>query len=84
MLGQRLEGSAANALTRNRHRLSELSAKLDALSPLGILSRGYSVASNADGRVLSSVNDVAQNELITVRVSDGSIHTRVEGKERSK
>lgn len=84
MLGQRLEGSAANALTSNRHRLSELGAKLDALSPLGILSRGYSVASNADGRVLSSVNDVAQNELITVRVSDGSIHTRVEGKERSK
>ncbi len=81
LLGQRIEGAASTVLSSNKHMFSELSAKLEALSPLGILSRGYSVASNKDGRVLSSINDVDECELITVRVKDGNIYTRVEGKE---
>ena len=81
MLGQRLDTASSNTLTQNKHRLSEISAKLEALSPLGILSRGYSVATAGDGKVLSSINDVSKDDIITVRVKDGKIHTRVEDKE---
>ncbi len=81
MLGQRLDTAAANTLTQNKHRLAEISARLEALSPLGILTRGYSVASKEDGRVLSSISDVSKGEMVTLRVKDGNIYTRVEDKE---
>ena len=53
--------------------------KLDALSPLSVMSRGYSVAQK-DGRTVSSVSDVEVGDVITVRVSDGSIRSVVESK----
>ena len=53
--------------------------KLDALSPLSVMSRGYSVAQK-DGRTVSSVSDVEAGDVITVRVSDGSIRSVVESK----
>lgn len=53
--------------------------KLDALSPLSVMSRGYSVAQK-DGRTVSSVSDVEVGDVITVRVSDGSIQSVVESK----
>ena len=53
--------------------------KLDALSPLSVMSRGYSVAQK-DGRTVSSVSVVEVGDVITVRVSDGSIRSVVESK----
>ena len=51
--------------------------KLDALSPLSVMSRGYSVAQK-DGRTVSSVYDAEVGDVITVRVNDGSIRSVVE------
>ena len=79
--GQKLESLIAAKLTTDRHKLSENAAKLEALSPLGILSRGYSVATGSSGKVIASKNDVEVGEVISVRVSDGNIYTRVENKE---
>ena len=79
--GQKLESLISSKLTTDRHKLSENAAKLEALSPLGILSRGYSVATGSCGKVIASTKDVEKGELISVRVSDGNIYTRVEDKE---
>jgi exodeoxyribonuclease VII large subunit len=49
-------------------------ARLDDLSPLKILSRGYAAAFTADGHtVVRSVAQVAEGERIVVKVSDGRI-----------
>ena len=60
---------------------------LDALSPLSILSRGYSVVLK-DGAAIRQVQDAEPGDLLTVRLSDGELLTEMKGKtvydERSK
>ena len=77
LLGQRLETAENNKLVAARHTLAEQSAKLEALSPLSILSRGYSVATGADGRVRTAVAQTAVGEDIALRLADGALHARV-------
>ncbi len=54
-------------------------ASLDALSPLKVLSRGYSVA-EIDGRVISSVNSVNIGDDFTLKLSDGNLKCIVNSK----
>lgn len=58
-------------LHRARIRLQENAAKLQALSPLSVLARGYSVTTLADGTVVHSVNQLSENTEITVQLADG-------------
>lgn len=55
---------------------SSLCAKLDALSPLKILARGYGVASKA-GRIISDVSSVEKGDLINLRLSNGEMECEV-------
>ena len=48
-------------------------AKLDALSPLKVLTRGYSLTQTADGNVVRSVHQIKPGDSIQIRVSDGSV-----------
>lgn len=52
-------------------------SKLDAMSPLTVLSRGYSMAQSEKGEVISSCSQVKPNDSITITVSDGVIHAVV-------
>lgn len=54
-------------------------AKLDALNPLAILARGYSVAQKGT-KSISSVNDADVGDIITLRLNDGSIDAEVKSK----
>lgn len=58
-------------LHRARIRLQENAAKLQALSPLSVLARGYSVTTLADGTVVHSTNQLSENTEITVQLADG-------------
>ncbi len=53
--------------------LSLAAAKLQALSPLSVLVRGYSITQKRDRSVVKSVNDVAQGEPIMTRLADGAL-----------
>ncbi len=77
LLGQQLETAENRTLTATRHALAERSAKLEALSPLAILSRGYSVATGADGHVLTATVQTAVGEDITLRLTDGALTAKV-------
>ena len=54
-----------------------LTAKLDALSPLKVLTRGYAIAESADGAVIRSVIQVKKNDVISITLSDGSFRAEV-------
>ena len=54
------------------------SAALDAMSPLKVLGRGYSIARNENGTLIASVKDAAPGERLELRLSDGSLACRVE------
>lgn len=61
-------------LERRRERLSRAAAKLEALSPLAILSRGYAVAMREGGRTpLLSASEVRPGERIRVRLHEGEL-----------
>jgi exodeoxyribonuclease VII large subunit len=57
--------------------VAELAGHLRGLSPQHTLDRGYAIARRADGTVISLVEQVASGEELHVRVSDGTIDTRV-------
>ena len=59
-------------LNRYSARLKQSIVSLDALSPLKVLSRGYSVA-EIDGKVLTSVNNAKVGDKLTLKLSDGSL-----------
>lgn len=82
---QRLDDGAAalnsqlNArMEEKRRALSAGASALDLLSPLKILSRGYSIAQTADGAVLTSMNAVSPGNTIVLRVSDGILECTVD------
>ena len=60
-------------LTHKQHRCGMLAAKLDALSPLTVLARGYTVTESTDGKIITSTGDVRWGDEIITQVGDGNI-----------
>ncbi len=77
LLRNRLTAAENLAIQRRRQRYIGLTAKLDAMSPLKVLTRGYAMAQTERGDVLRSVEQVRQNDTVTVTVSDGKIKANV-------
>lgn len=67
-----------------RRKLSTVSASLDALSPLKVLNRGYSIARSDKGIILKSVADVEIDEEIHVQMSDGTLNCNVDSKVKTE
>ncbi len=61
-------------LHRKKQSFMMHTAKLDALSPLKVLTRGYSMSQTEDGNVISSVTQVKEQDKISVTVRDGQFH----------
>ncbi len=76
--GDRLEQALGRQLEGPRRDLERLGAQLDALSPLRVLERGYSVAVGANGQLLRRRADFTAGLGFTLRVVDGSVPARVE------
>ena len=62
-----------NLLNQRKARSELLRHKLEALSPLAVLDRGYSIVTDKDGRTLKSVSQANAGDNITIRLSDGRI-----------
>ncbi|MEO8285621.1 MAG: exodeoxyribonuclease VII large subunit [Chloroflexota bacterium] len=83
---QRISAMASAIQTNLRHRLAldvervkSAKGRLDALSPLQILKRGYAIVRDLDsGKVVSSMLDTEPGHLLEVRLSDGAFGARVE------
>ena len=83
-----LDESATRSLRRRQSRLREklasLSARLETLSPLATLTRGYSVTTREDGSIVRDVQDVAVNDILRTQVARGKITSRVVSTESSE
>lgn len=74
---RRLIASSQQLLAGKKQKFISLTAKLDAMSPLKVLSRGYSVTHRADGSVLRASSEVAPGDEITVQLLHGSVRAEV-------
>lgn len=78
---RRLTHGLERSVSGQRERLARLAAALDAMSPLKVLGRGYSIAQKENGAVIASVEDAELGEHFALRLSDGSLRCRVEAQE---
>lgn len=69
----RLQAAVEQQVERHSHRAERLGARLEALSPLRVLQRGYAVARDAEGRVLRRRADFPPGLPFTLRVADGEV-----------
>jgi len=71
--------AARRQLAATRRHVEALEARLDALSPLAVLSRGYSITRRADdGRIVRNADELAPGERIVTRFARGEAASRVE------
>ncbi len=76
-LYQRLSHMLSQDIVHRRLCLGMLSEKLNALSPLCILSRGYSICQDISGHVVQRVNAVSTGDFLHTRVMDGVLISAV-------
>ena len=81
LLQNRLVSAETRTVERKNRQFIELTSKLDAMSPLKVLTRGYALVRREDGMVLKSVRQIEPGERIKVSLSDGSLTAAVTEKE---
>ncbi len=73
----RMVFAANQSISHRKQQFTGCASKLDAMSPLKVLCRGYSMVSDSTGAVITGVNQLSPCDDITVRVSDGHFSAKV-------
>ena len=74
----RMTSASGAVISEKRNGHISLAAKLDALSPLKVLGRGYAIASAGDGSVVRDAGQVEVGDLLRLRLAKGGLACRVE------
>lgn len=83
-LQKNMEQAMGNILEQKHHQFSLLTAKLNALSPLNVMSRGYTVTWDANHKLIVDARQIAPGDTIITAVSNGSITSVVKTIEEKK
>ena len=83
-LRDKLGAVMESELGRKKHEQVRLAAALDAMSPLRVLTRGYAVASDENGVILTSTSMIRKGSRLRLRLSDGSADCTVNGINKEK
>ncbi len=83
-LRDKLGAVMESELGRKKHEQVRLAAALDAMSPLRVLTRGYSVASDENGVIVTSTDMIRKGSRLRLRLSDGSADCMVESVKKEK
>lgn len=71
-------GAAATEITASRERkTANAMARLDALSPLSVLTRGYSITEKEDGEIVRNVHQISVGDRLKIRVAEGTFGAEV-------
>ena len=83
-LSENLEDAVTVAVADRAKNITSLSSLLNSYNPLGVLKRGYSVAFDGEGKIISAANQIDIGEGFTLKLSDGSISAVRTGEEYGK
>ena len=84
LLKNRLISAQNQSLAARKQKYIAAAAKLDAMSPLKVLTRGYSMTQRSDGMVVRSVSQVEIGERVRISLEDGTLCATVMNKEARK
>jgi exodeoxyribonuclease VII large subunit len=74
----KLDSAILTLYKEKSHSFGILCAKLNTISPLNTLSRGYAIVQNGENRAITSVNDINVNDRISVTLSDGKFSALID------
>lgn len=77
LLENRLISAQVQQHNRKNQRFIALTAKMDAMSPLKVLTRGYSMVEKENGQLVRSVSDLSTEESVKITLSDGQFTATV-------
>jgi exodeoxyribonuclease VII large subunit len=80
MLKNRLISAQNAQLSRKNQRFVAMTAKLDAMSPLKVLTRGYAMAQKENEEIVRSVSQIAPGDVVRVSLADGAFTATVTDK----
>lgn len=72
-----LEQFKEHLLEMKRQEIKSIKARLQALSPDGVLSRGYSITQDQDGNIIKSTKDIKINQLVKIKLVDGEMTSKI-------
>lgn len=78
---QRLDKEMTNLLMQRAERWQYLTNRLEAASPLAVMSRGYVMAVTSSGKLLTSVKQAEVGDRVTLHLQDGKMETNIQEKE---
>ena len=76
-LKKQLAAAQSNIVSRYRQRFLTDTAKLDAMSPLKVLTRGYAMVTSDDGMVVRSVRQLTTGSQVNIRLNDGNFDANI-------
>ncbi len=76
-LGRRMEGRVTSFVGSKSQAFQGITGRLNALNPLAILERGYSVSFNEKGDIIKNVRQLSEGDLIRTRLHKGSLVSKV-------
>lgn len=77
VLSARLENTVGRRIEREKSRVSALCAKLDALSPIKVLARGYAIVQTEDGEKVAGIDRIKAGDAVKIRMRDGMVSASV-------
>ncbi|MDD3207499.1 MAG: exodeoxyribonuclease VII large subunit [Bacilli bacterium] len=78
----RLSNAMQNSYDLTMREVKSYRQRLEALSPYGVLKRGYSIMTDVEGRIIDSINKVEPNQRVITAVNDGIIESVIASKEK--
>ena len=76
-LSEEMKLAIDNKVEQTATEIKNYKNRLEALNPKQVLKRGYSISMTKDGKVVTSVKDIKQDEEIQTSLSDGTIYSKV-------
>ena len=74
---KKLQNLINSKVKDDKTKMVEVIAKLDTLSPLKTLARGYSLTTGIDGKIIKSVNNIKKDDELVIRFKDGKTNVKV-------
>ena len=76
-LEQKLKRSVQQELLKGQMEVKEMAARLNSINPMSVLSRGYSLTSNSEGKLITDCNESKAGDTIRTRIANGTLVSQV-------